>query len=75
MKNETYTFAPPDEEGRKIIVSVQFYLDDEEAMKREVEDIVNAYNSYMYADWDDMERDCIDCVKRHLKYRVFPTEN
>ena len=36
MKNETYTFAPPDEEGRKIVVSIEFYLDDEEGMKREI---------------------------------------
>ncbi len=36
MKNETYTFAPSDEEGRKIVVSIELYFDDEEAMKREI---------------------------------------
>ena len=67
LKNEIYE----EEEGiRHKKLNVVLYIDDEDQLRKEVEDIVSAYNDYTYVDDDDMERDCIDTVKRHLKWKL-----
>lgn len=32
--------------------------------------MIDGYNTYVYADWDDFHRDVEDAIKRHLKYSI-----
>lgn len=61
--------------ARKICLVVKFYIDDEEALRREVQDIVDAYNDYAYMDYNDMHRDLVDTINRRLKFRIDPQES
>lgn len=71
MKNEikTHTYSSENTD-RNVVVTLRLYIDDEEELDKEVQMMLDGYNNYVYADWDDFYRDVMDAVKRHLKYSI-----
>ena len=75
MKNEFKTHCDP-HKGRHVNVQVIVELLNEDVIQRQLEEMVENYNSYYgYADYNDLVDDIRAMVKDNFKVHVEPVSN